>query len=421
MLNIYKDWLVDQGLTTGFAAMATTATGILIMVFLAVIANFVAKRLVLRAVIGLAGRTQTRWDDVLIKHRVFHRFAHIAPALVIDFSAPAVFGADTAATSLVLTGCLLYMVAVFVGVADGVLNATVVLLKASQAGQRLPLTSFLQVAKLVLYGLAFIGALSVIIGKSPALLFSGLGAMTAVLMLVFKDPLLGLVAGIQLSANQMVTPGDWIEMPKYGADGDVLEVALTTVKVQNFDKTITTIPTYALISESFKNWRGMSESGGRRIKRALNIDMDSIRFCDDAILEQLAQIHYMADYLQEKRKELDAWTAGEEGESATSLHPRRLTNIGSFRAYVLAYLRNHPKIHPELTFLVRQLAPTEHGLPLEIYVFSSDQDWVAYEGIQADIFDHLLAVMSQFDLRIYQRIGNAGALVQERAAESAEG
>jgi miniconductance mechanosensitive channel len=412
MLSVYKSWLVGHGFTAGVAAMAATATGVLVVVFLAVVANLVAKRLVLRAVIGLAGRTQTRWDDVLIERRVFHRFAHIAPALVINFLTPAVLGADTSATSFVTAGCLLYMVVVVVGVADGVLNATVDILKAAQFGQRLPLTSFLQVAKLVLYGLAIIGALSVIIGKSPALLFSGLGAMTAVLMLVFKDPILGLVAGIQLSANRMVTPGDWIEMPKYGADGDVLEVALTTVKVQNFDKTITTIPTYALISESFKNWRGMSESGGRRIKRALNIDMSSIRFCDDAMLERLSRIHYMADYLEEKRQVLDAWSAANEGQPATSLHPRRLTNIGTFRAYVVAYLRNHPKIHPELTFLVRQLAPTEHGLPLEIYVFSSDQDWVAYEGIQADIFDHLLAVMSQFDLRIYQRIGNSGALVQ---------
>jgi miniconductance mechanosensitive channel len=221
------------------------------------------------------------------------------------------------------------------------------------------------------------------------------------------------VAGIQLSANQMVTPGDWIEMPKYGADGDVLEVALTTVKVQNFDKTITTIPTYALISESFKNWRGMSESGGRRIKRSLHIDISSIRFCDDTMLERLEKIHYMASYLEEKRNEIEAWNAEHAGAVATSLHPRRLTNVGTFRAYVVAYLRNHPKIHPKLTFLVRQLAPTELGLPLEIYVFSSDQDWVSYEGIQADIFDHLLAVVSQFDLRIYQRIGNPGSRAHE--------
>jgi len=231
--------------------------------------------------------------------------------------------------------------------------------------------------------------------------------MTTVLMVVFKDAILGFVAGIQLSANKMVAPGDWIEMPKYGADGDVLEVALTTVKVQNFDKTITTVPTYALISESFKNWRGMSESGGRRIKRAITIDMSSIRFCDDAMLVRLSQIHYMADYLEEKRREFEAWSAEHEGEPATALHPRRLTNIGTFRAYIVAYLRHHPKIHKQLTFLVRQLAPTDHGLPIEIYVFSTDQNWINYEGIQSDIFDHLLAVVPQFDLRVYQRLSDA--------------
>ena len=402
MLSVFESWLVDQGIEAGVAAIAATATGTLVVVILAVVTNFVAKRLLLRAVVGLAGRTETNWDDVLTERRVFHRLARIAPALVVYFFAPAVLGADSSATRLVTAGCLLYSVVVVVSVLDGLLNATVDIVRAFPVGRRLPLTSFAQVAKLVLYGVAFIVALSVIIGESPALLFSGLGVMTTVLMLVFKDPILGFVAGIQLSANQMVTRGDWIEMPKYGADGDVLEVALTTVKVQNFDKTITTVPTYALISESFKNWRGMSESGGRRIKRAINIDMSSIRFCDDAMLERLSRIHYMADYLEEKRREIETWNAGHAGEPATSLHPRRLTNIGTFRAYIVAYLRHHPKIHPQLTFLVRQLAPTMHGLPLEIYVFSTDQNWINYEGIQSDIFDHLLAVVPEFDLRVYQ-------------------
>ena len=402
MLSVFESWLIDQGLRAGIAAFAAIATGVLALVILAVVANMVAKRLLLKAVVALAGRTKTNWDDVLTERRVFHRLARIAPALVVYFFAPAVLGADSSATRLVTAGCLLYSVVVIVSVLDGLLNATVDIVRGFPTGSRLPLTSFAQVAKLVLYGVAVIVALSVIIGESPALLFSGLGVMTTVLMLVFKDPILGFVAGIQLSANKMVTPGDWIEMPKYGADGDVLEVALTTVKVQNFDKTITTVPTYALISESFKNWRGMSESGGRRIKRAINIDMSSIRFCDDTMLERLSKIHYMADYLAQKRREIETWNASHEGEPATSLHPRRLTNIGTFRAYIVAYLRHHPKIHPQLTFLVRQLAPTEHGLPIEIYVFSTDQNWINYEGIQSNIFDHLLAVVPEFDLRVYQ-------------------
>ena len=407
MLNVFESWLVDQGIGAGIAAMAATVTGILVVVILAVIANLVAKRVLLRAVVKLAERTETSWDDVLTERRVFHRLAHIAPALVLYFFAPAVLGADGSATRLVTAGCLLYMVVVIVSVLDGLLNATVDIVRASRFGRGVPLTSFAQVAKLALYGVASIVALSVLIGESPVVLLGGLGVMATLLMLVFQDAILGFVAGIQLSANKMVTPGDWIEMPKYGADGDVLEVALTTVKVQNFDKTITTVPTYALISESFKNWRGMSESGGRRIKRAINIDMSSIRFCDEAMLERLSKIHYMSDYLAQKRQEIETWTATHEGEPATSLHPRRLTNIGTFRAYVVAYLRHHPKIHPDLTFLVRQLAPTDHGLPLEIYVFSTDQNWINYEGIQSDIFDHLLAVVPQFGLRVYQHLSDA--------------
>ncbi len=406
-LNVLENWLVGQGVEAAVAGMATTAVGVLVVVVLAVVANFVAKRVLLRAVVTLTERTKTTWDDALTERRVFHRLAHTAPALVIYFFAPSVLGPDASATTLVTAGCLLYIVVVVVSVLDGVLNATVDIVRASRYGHRLPLTSFAQVAKLVLYGVAVIIVLSVLVGESPALLLSGLGVMTTVLMVVFKDAILGFVAGIQLSANKMVAPGDWIEMPKYGADGDVLEVALTTVKVQNFDKTITTVPTYALISESFKNWRGMSESGGRRIKRAINIDMSSIRFCDDAMVERLSKIHYMADYLAEKRREIETWNAGHEGEPTTSLHPRHLTNIGTFRAYIVAYLRHHPKIHPKLTFLVRQLAPTDHGLPIEIYVFSTDQNWINYEGIQSDIFDHLLAVVPQFGLRVYQRLSDA--------------
>ena len=266
----------------------------------------------------------------------------------------------------------------------------------------LPIKTVVQVLKLILYSVAAIAVISLLIGQSPSLLLGGLGAMTAVLMLIFKDAILGLVAGIQLSANQMVAPGDWIEMPKYGADGDVLEVALTTVKVKNWDKTITTIPTYALITESFKNWRGMSESGGRRIKRAINIDMGSIRFCDEEMLERFSKVQYIAEYLERKRHEISNWNAERNVDASDPLNGRQLTNLGTFRAYVVAYLRNHPVIHQEMTFLVRHLAPTEHGLPIEIYVFSRDQVWSNYEGIQADIFDHILAIAPAFDLRVYQ-------------------
>ena len=402
MLNVFENWLVELGVESGLVAFGATATGAVAVLVLAFIADLVAKRVLLRAVVSLTERTESTWDDVVAERRVFHRLAHIAPALVIYLLAPGVPGVGVTATTLVGAASLLYMIVVVVSVLDGALNALVDLIRVSRFGERLPLTTFAQVVKLVLYGLATITALSILMDESPALLFSGLGAMTAVLMLIFKDPILGFVGGIQLSANQMVKRGDWIEMPNYGADGDVLEVALTTVKVQNFDKTITTIPTYALISESFKNWRGMAESQGRRIKRAIHIDINSIKFCDDALLTRLSRVPYMADYLAEKRQEIDAWDGGHDEEPSTAWHPRRLTNIGTFRAYTVAYLKHRPDIHPEMTFLVRQLAPTQHGVPIEVYVFSRDQNWVNYEGIQSDIFDHLLAVLSEFGLRAYQ-------------------
>ena len=401
MQILFEGWLTGQGLAAPTAAMLTTAVAVLAVIVLAVVADLAAKRVLVRVVVDLARRSDTGWDDIVARRRVFHRLAHFAPALVVYLLAPVVLGADTWALGVVRAGCLLFLVVAVVSVLDGLVDATVEIVRGSSVGRGLPLMAFAQVAKLVLYAVASVVAFSVIFGESPALLLSGVGAMTAVLMLVFKDPILGFVGGIQLSANRMLMRGDWIEMPKYGADGDVLEVALTTVKVQNFDKTITTIPTYALITESFKNWRGMAESGGRRIKRAINIDMSTITFCDDAMVDRLSRMPYLAEYLEEKRREIEAWNQGNETGS-TAPYPRRLTNIGTFRAYIVAYLRHHPQVHQQMTLLVRQLAPTQHGLPIEIYVFSRDKNWANYESIQADIFDHLLAVMPEFDLRVYQ-------------------
>lgn len=233
-------------------------------------------------------------------------------------------------------------------------------------------------------------------------LFSSLGALTAILMFIFKDAILGFVAGIQLSANRMVANGDWIEMPKYGADGDIIEIALTTVKVQNWDKTITTIPTYALITDSFKNWRGMSESGGRRIKRSINIDMNTIQFCTEEMLNRFSKIQYISSYIEKMKIKLQEHNKMDKVDESSPVNGTRMTNIGIFRAYVKAYLDNHQMISKEMTLLTRQLAPTEHGLPIEIYVFSLDKVWGNYENIQANIFDHILAVVPEFDLRVFQ-------------------
>jgi miniconductance mechanosensitive channel len=407
MPNIIRDWLLQQGLGDRATDLAITGVEIALVVILAAIANIVAKRIVVRGLENLVGRTASSWDDILVKRRLFHRLSHLAPALVVYVFAPSVLDGYDLWVVLVQRACLVYMLLVTVLAVDGVLSAMVEILRSAKLTRDLPVKSIIQVLKLVLYSVAAVSLVALVIGQSLNLLLGGLGAMTAVLMLVFKDPILGLVAGVQLSANQMVARGDWIEMPKYGADGDVLEVALTTVKVQNWDKTITTIPTYALITESFKNWRGMSESGGRRIKRAVYIDIGSIRFCDEEMLERFSKIRHIEAYLKEKRQDISSWNDARKIEAPDTAGSRRLTNVGTFRAYVVAYLRNHPMVHQEMTFLVRQLAPTDHGLPIEIYVFSRDQEWSNYEDIQADIFDHILAIAPAFDLRIYQHPSGA--------------
>ena len=402
MLSPLHDWLLKWGMSEAGATLLTRLGGVLLVLFVALTANRVTKRVVVRGIARLARRTTASWDDVVMRHRVLQRVAHLVPALVIyHFATPVLAGYDQL-TAVVRQGALIYMIVIAALAADSVVNVGIEIVRGSRLPQELPVRSIAQVLKLVVYAVTAISVLALVLGRSPLLLLSGLGAMSAVTMLVFKDTILGFVAGIQLSANRMVSRGDWIEMPKHGADGDVLDVGLTTVKVQNWDKTITTIPTYALIGESFKNWRGMAESGGRRIKRALYIDVGSIRFCDEEMQARFSKIQYIADYLKDKREEIANWNAARGVEPASLADGRHLTNVGTFRAYVVAYLRHHPMVHQDMTFLVRQLAPTEHGLPIEVYVFSRDQVWSRYEAIQADIFDHLLAVVPEFDLRVFQ-------------------
>ena len=271
-----------------------------------------------------------------------------------------------------------------------------------QIAIQLPLKGIVQSLKIIAAIVTTIFIVSVLIGQSPVILISGLGAMTAVLMLIFKDPILGLVAGVQLSANNMLNLGDWLEMPKFNADGEVIEIALTTVKVRNWDNTVTTIPTYALISDSFKNWRAMSESGGRRIKRAIHIDLNSVRFISETHMQRLTKSRLLSQYILEKSREVEAYNAARSEDLSSALNGRRLTNIGTFRAYLEVYLRNHPHIHRNMTLLVRQLAPTATGVPIEIYAFTNTVAWAEYERIQSDLFDHIFAVVGEFELRVFQ-------------------
>ena len=419
MLELVKNWLVEQNLDATAALVLARVIAYLFIIFLSVVANFVAKRVILSVVRSLVSRSRTDWDDVLVQRRVFSNLSHLAPALVLYTLMPLALEGYGLLTALHTSAALIYMILVSLLVVDSLLNAVHDIYGTFEISREVPIRSFLQVLKIILYFVSGIFILSVILNRTPLYFLSGLGALTAVLMLIFKDAILGLVAGIQLTANRMVAQGDWIEMPRYGADGDVLEVTLTTVKVQNWDNTITTIPTYALISESFKNWRGMQQSGGRRIKRSIHVDMNSIRFCSEEMIGRFSRIQYIAEYIETKRAALAEHNRSSDVDDSSLTNGRRMTNIGTFRAYIQAYLRNHPMVSQEMTFLVRQLAPGEHGLPIEIYVFCTDIRWAHYEAIQADIFDHLLAVLPEFDLRVFQ--SPSGSDFQSLASGSTPG
>lgn len=400
--EIIGKWLEQYNIAPDIAAMLGLLGAGLYLFILALLANFVAKRFISYIVHPLIGKTTIQWDDLLIEHNVIVRFSHIVPAAIIHFFAPALFDPTSQIAELLRVLVNIYLIVITLFVIDGVLNFARALWERGPVGRRYPAKSFVQAAKLVINLIGLIFILSSLLGKSPVVFFSGLGAVTAILLLIFKDAILGLVAGFQLSVNNMVMVGDWISMPARGADGDVIDVSLTTVKVQNWDKTITTIPTYALISDSFKNWRGMKDAGGRRIKRPLHVDMRTIQFADEELLERFKRIRLLRPYLEEKLEDIKKHNDGVGEELSELINGRRLTNVGTFRAYCVAYLRNHPKLHQEMTLLVRQLEPSPHGLPIEIYTFTNDTVWANYEDIQGDIFDHFLSVLPEFGLSAYQ-------------------
>lgn len=402
MLKIFKNWMINQGLDLFAADILARGLILVLILVLSLIVYWLTKHLILKGLRAIISRTATQWDDMILRKKVFNRLAWLAPAIVLYMSISIPFEGYDWFITLINGTVLIYMIIMGVVAIDAFLNASLAIYSTYEISNRIPIKGFIQVFKIIIYFTSVIFIFSILLNKTPVYLFSGLGALTAVLMFIFKDAILGFVAGIQLSANRMVANGDWIEMPKYGANGDIIEIALTTVKVQNWDKTITTIPTYALITESFKNWRGMSNSGGRRIKRSISIDMNTIQFCTEDMLNRFSKVQYISNYIEKTKIELQENNKLEQVDNSSLVNGKRMTNIGTFRAYVKAYLVHHPMINKEMTFLVRQLNPTEHGLPIEIYVFSKDQEWANYENIQADIFDHILAVVPEFDLRVFQ-------------------
>jgi miniconductance mechanosensitive channel len=399
-----EDWLaslqwVPEKLVSPIAS-AILLAGLFVVAWLIFV---VFRPILLHWVKKLVSRTAFTWDNQLLGHGVFRWLAHLLPGLLIFLVAPGFFKDTPLLAKILKVGSELYLLISVYFVFDSLFNAIQATLSIKKVGRHLNLTAINQVAKLITALIIFLLCFAVLLQRPPIALLSGLGVLASVLMLVFRDVILGFVAGIQLSTNRMLSIGDWLEMPSHKADGDVEEIGLTTVKVRNWDKTITTIPTYALISESFRNWRGMSESGGRRIKRSLFIDISSIRLCSEEMLDRFREIEHIATYLKKKEAEVETYNEA-MGEMADKnrVNGRRLTNVGTFRAYIEAYLRHHPDINQEMTLLVRQLAHDGRGLPIEIYCFSANKNWAPYESIQADIFDHLLAVAREFDLELFQ-------------------
>jgi len=370
----------------------------------AFVVDLLTRWVVVRGGRALARRSSTTWDDALFDAHVFQRVAHLAPTVVVYLGIPLIPGVPEGLDAFVRRASVATMVVLGAAVLSALLSAADAIYSSREENRRRPIKSYVQLVQIGVFVLAALIALSALLGRSPWIFVSGIGAMTAVLMLIFKDTILSLVASVQIASNDMLRVGDWIEMADAGADGDVIDIALHTVKVQNWDKTIVAIPTYRFISAAFKNWRGMADSGGRRIKRSIHIDLNSVRFLTDEEIARFRDWALLRDYITAKQDEIERFNAQPGRNARINADIRRMTNLGTLRAYIEAYLRAHPKIHEEgYTLIVRQLQPGPHGLPIEIYCFSNDQEWARYEGIQADLFDHILAMVPEFGLQLYQQ------------------
>lgn len=375
--------LSDMGIDKENISWSTRLTLIALILLISYIITKLFRHLVIPAVHKITSRTKATWDDYLFNERMMTSFCRMIPPIMFYLLLPFVFNNIPQVLDILLKGCLIYLVITTLMLVNSFLNSLYEISNEHETLRNRPLKGIYQMINLVAIGIGIILIISILIDQNAATILAGLGASAAVLMLIFKDSILGLVAGVQLSANDMLRPGDWITMPKYGADGDVLEVSLTTVKVRNFDKTITTIPPYALVSDSFQNWRGMRETGGRRIKRSIFIDMTTVHFCSDKEKIMFASRGWI--------------------DEAQAKPETQVVNLYVFRSYLQNYLKEHPRTHKELMIMVRQMQPTSEGLPLEIYCFSNTTVWPEYEQIQGEIFDHILAVIPEFGLRIFQR------------------
>ncbi len=369
-----------------------------ILLFVCAIVNFISKRIVLKIVTKAVSKNSFKWDDIMLENKVFHRLALLIPGFVIYEYA----GFYNEYTSLVQRIAVIYIFIVMTMVFKLLLQSVDSIYRLNPVSNERPIKGFLQIVEITIYVIMGIAIISAIIDKNPIYLLSGFGAVTAVVSLIFKDIIVGFVSGIQLTWNDMLRIGDWVEMPKYGADGDVIDITLSSVKIQNFDKTISTVPTTAFITDSFKNWRGMKDFGARRVKRSILIDMNTIKICSDEMLEKFKKIEFISEYIDERTKEIEDYNEEHNIDTDLIINGRQMTNLGVFRVYLTNYLKNRIETRPGSITMVRQLAPSENGIPIELYLFVANTIWVNYEAIQADIFDHILAVVKVFELKIFQ-------------------
>lgn len=407
MKNEIVDWINSilqmLGFSIDLAHRMDQWVTLVLIIGLATFADFCCRIILLKVVKKIVTKTKATWDDIIFEDQVMTRLCHIVAPVLVYILLPIAFPEETSALFAILTKIVtIYIIAVMMRFVSAFCRAIYLVYNEKEEFSDRPLKGLLQTSYVVNFFIGVVLIVSVLIDKSPATLFAGLGASAAVLVLVFKDGIMGFISGIQLSANNMLRPGDWITMPKYNADGTVIEVTLNTVKVRNFDNTITTIPPYALVSDSFQNWRGMRESGGRRVKRSINIDMNSIKFCTPEMLQKFSKIKLLQGYLKDTEDRLRVHNESQEIDETVIVNGLRQTNLGVFRAYLESYLRSLPQVNQEMPLMVRQLQSTDTGIPLELYFFSISKEWIDFEGVQADVFDHVLAVVSEFHLAVFQ-------------------
>ena len=398
MIDFLNNALIEAGINFRINIFILRLILFFILMAIAFLADLIGKKLLLKFVAGMIKKTKTRWDDIFFEKKGFIYISHLIPAILLYPFTP-IFPVTGFFFRKLLN---IYIAVIMIMIMLKFIKSFEFLYEELNISRKKPIRGYIQVLEITTFLIGIVLIISDILGKSPTILLSGIGAATAVIMLIFKDTILGLVAGVQININNMIKLGDWIEVPQHNADGDVIEINLTTVKVRNFDKTITNVPITAFVSDSFKNWVGMSESGVRRIKRSIYIDMNSVQICTGEMLEKYKEAEYISRYVTQKEAAIEAYNREHFGDKSLRINGRKLTNIGTFRNYAISYLKNHSGINENMTLLVRQLAPTEYGLPLEIYAFTNTTVWKDYENIQSDIFDHLLAVLPEFDLRVFQ-------------------